>query len=1313
MLRQDCYGRASFALLALAILLLANMSMVYLFKVQRESAELAAQANEIEAMREVCALTDRQVESAAHYIAMGVIRNARFTMHNRTWINGLFSESFSGFIVDTFPIDTRGFRVAVDDHQVVILTATKSVEDVLRTSTVTMDTVATEDTELLDNGNPGGLERVERVAYYRLSGHVNYTVSNWRTQVSFSEGVDDELDSPLPFIDQNLARLSNAVQGPFSEFGQMLRYILGTVAQQRVLYGYSGGEYGRAGMRTTDILSPRDVEMAVNLVLILEQIRYFRAFDEESVRQFDQVYFADYAGSLDSIALIPPAVNRTLAKLLASYAGNGTIDPADLFVLFTANDRDNVPLNRVLAQALYGMMDQLVLKYLDYVDFFPLQFVADFGLWIVETLANAWQDFCDWITGNDREAMMVREYVKDLFNELGFAPQVGGRAFFLLPAQTYAVTNGDGASYTISVPAWIHSVQFGYVQIAEGFDDVWKAYYGVLFANDLKEVHSGVKDLGRDIARSLANEMDRVGLFEPIVLNGHVNPNDDEGMLEYIERRIVSSIDAVLRNLRDNPQYFTSLVQNLWQKEKTVIRNLVNYIEGNYEVFLNPAFATFFTPMDIGISIMNLAKSDPDFSLLDGAGLEDLGAQVQQAIAANGWVQVAYNAARSNDLARFEALYEKAVGMDTPPEQGGLYRRLVEAVAGATGVISDTGQYVRFFISAFSRNRDVSNSKILIPAYVGPFKFYDSEEDDVGGRAEERFIVRQTPAVLPTTRLTRQGRLPDRSPQVGEFWVDVLDPSTIPASPDSPNIHYTQPDRISQTPYETQWTVLLKGAVKVRVSTSRGVYVDPEGHVPAEDEALIPLGATVVIKTFSGWPLERVAYASSDTLMEDLKQAILDFLANAWGAATRVLSWVLDGVDFLVDQLKGLVDFVSGLASKVLEIIYDILSKLVDFLIDVVRTVGSFLMSAIDFIASHLPSFAFDISAFGLRIHIEVNGPGGNRLLLSAAIESCSLLIRVVNLDEAGLRTNPEQPVWDVLASWHVDAGPFRTDGLVDPFMMVSDRILMATASWENSWKLNLTMPEIEAYYEWGYDFGFSIQTPLGEADVEIGLSMRLTEPSDGIDVIGAIVRSVGEAERDAGEFDASWEWFQRLAAHFVRRLVDNLLEEVESELERVIDVTFYVEGVFRLADAAGMGGRLSLVVDGESVRALFSWLARNIKNLVDKLLNPNADFSFEGLPQGVLSHVYIIGEVLLSVGLPGFVQDFLDGIMMMEIGVSLALGANVAAFGALAGLDWGPWEVVFGACLAPFPPMVANPIFGTGDRTVDVWILQGAITPA
>ena len=73
--RLDNNGRASFAVLALAILLLANFSVVYLFRVQQEGIELAMQANEIRVMDELSSAANREVEVAAHYIAMRAILN--------------------------------------------------------------------------------------------------------------------------------------------------------------------------------------------------------------------------------------------------------------------------------------------------------------------------------------------------------------------------------------------------------------------------------------------------------------------------------------------------------------------------------------------------------------------------------------------------------------------------------------------------------------------------------------------------------------------------------------------------------------------------------------------------------------------------------------------------------------------------------------------------------------------------------------------------------------------------------------------------------------------------------------------------------------------------------------------------------------------------------------------------------------------------------------------------------------------------------------------------------------------------------------
>lgn len=1311
MLRSDRSGRASFAVLALVILLLSNLSVAFLFQVQREEMELTAQVAEIEAMREVGTLVHRQVQVAAHYIAMTSIRDATQGSHNQTEINDLFSRMFSEFVVSSFPRDARGFTISIDGYRVLVLTESKVVEDAVRTGTVVIGNGSGGFARAIDNGRPGGYESAERVAYYRLAGRVNYTVTKGNTVVATNEEIGGELNSPFPFLDQQLGKFSITADGSMSEMGQALRYILTTVAQYRLMLGYAGGEYLGNTMSTHDVLTPGDVELAVNLILVLEQVRYFRGYDETSVLSLDAAYSLQ-AGDDGERNETPAATNRTLQHMLASYAGTGTIDPADIYTLFIALDEREIRMNKVLAQVLYAIEDQLVLKYMDYVSLLPIESLLDFGLRVLETIGKCWDDFLEWVSGESKEAQMVREYVNNLFNEMGSRPEVVGPVTLGLPAETFTVTNTDGSTHSISIPGGSYEFPFAYQSLTAGNNDLWERYYSRLFENDLKEIHNGVRDLALDIASKVANEFEKTGLFEPVSIMGRVEPKDAEGLLEHVQRKIVASLDKALSALRNDPELSMVLLRNLWQRELAMIRGLVSYIEDNYESVVDPVLFQTLAPFTIQTTILGYAARDSEFQLLDSHGRDELGGQIALAILDNGWARDAYDQSKRQDLMRFETIFAKATSIDTPPKDGGLYQRSMSVVSGAEGFLATAGGFLGRVLDELMKNEEVSDDQVLIPVSTQPFQFYECE----GGNGiaqpvvnEERLIVDQTPDLLHVTRLMRDMTDPGRAPSAGELWVNLIDPSSIPPSKDSPNVHYTRIDSMTSRPFETQWSVRVRGVVNISVATSRGVYLDPAGHIPVMDESLVPIDIEIDVKVFSGWPLVGVAYANSNTLASDVWNAVQDFLTWVWDGLVQAFSWVLDIAKYLAHQLSYLLEYLLSQESEALEILYSAIAKVIELGQNAVRNVVSAVTEALGFVVEHLPHFDFGFSRFGLNFKISVNEPGPEKVRIAINTRSFSLRMRFVHLTEGDFQRAADSPDWDMLADWRASLGQFSTEGEFDPLMIVGEHFVEGTASWGNSWRLRFTVPEIEKYYDdsWSIETP-PIQTPFGAMEFEVGVKVRLSEELDGLDVSRLIHGALRQAQEACGGIPLTWESLKKFTATFVHDLADDVLEAVKEQVERVIDMTFYVAGEFQAADVAGAGLRLAITVDGGGVVELFEWLADNIRAILDHLLDPMSHSQFEGFPSDLPSHVYVSVDFMSTLGPPNFVSDMLHG-EDSEPRLVLGVEASVSFVGALVGLDWGPWEIRFGACLEQIPASHFESDSPTG-QLADLYLIKGIL---
>jgi citrate lyase gamma subunit len=113
----------------------------------------------------------------------------------------------------------------------------------------------------------------------------------------------------------------------------------------------------------------------MNLGVVLEIARRLRAADP---------------GSLAALG-----GDGALGALVQEYAWNGTLDPTDLVVLYQGLDTRRVPIDIILAQGFNAVIDQFILKVLDYLGIMD---AADKCYGAIANLAEAVGDTADTLS---------------------------------------------------------------------------------------------------------------------------------------------------------------------------------------------------------------------------------------------------------------------------------------------------------------------------------------------------------------------------------------------------------------------------------------------------------------------------------------------------------------------------------------------------------------------------------------------------------------------------------------------------------------------------------------------------------------------------------------------------------------------------------------------------------------------------------------------------------------------------------------------------------------------------------------------------
>lgn len=1294
---KDQWGRIPFALIGVLILLLANFSALYVISLARHSIEAASAARELKAMEGVANLVHREVELEAHYTAMEAIRRGTQLYFNDSMINREFLSLLTDATSRSFPREVQGYRIDIEDIFGLVVLRNKATYDSVSLAKTQTEVIDGEQTESLSTELGGEWSNTSKIAYYSLVGFANITVEKGGLKVARSFNFDSELESPYPLIKGSLEQIQAISEGANSEMGRIVRYILGSLAQYRVLEGYGGGDYGAPAKSVGDILTLGDIERAVNVALMLEEVKRFRELDWRAAEAFD----------LEN----PRPPSQSLTNLLMTYVDGGVVDPADLLALNEGLDSSVVHLNKVLAQAIAALLDQGVIKYLDY---FGITGLADITVQLIEALARAIDEFLQWIANTNKKAELVTRFVSDLFSDLEFDTYLLGPHEANISSLQYSISNEDGSTHNISISAFAGTVPFGYHNIVHDNEGIWEHFYDDIFQNDLKSAHSGIRDFVNDLASQVANDINLIGAVPNPSLAGNINPKDEQSLLEFVESALTSAMDDALFNLRSNPSYLKYLIGNVWEKQIAMVRNLTAFIRVNYESFVDKDYELSMGGAGLRSQLYEKAKEDPDFKFLDAGGRDALNVSLAADIVARGWVEIAWDEAVRRDTEEMEALFDRAASLDTPPEHGGIYRRIEGTVLDATGVLSRAGELMKSYATELIRGKDIANAKILLNVSRAPYVFWDEKETQSGrgvGKAEP-LRVRQTPTYLKA--VGSRDTSDDLSSGKGDLLVRITEPTEWGIDANSPNVHFTRLNETFQRPFQTSWYIDVKGRAKLDVATANAVYLSPRGHEPAYVSQDIYINISFRIDVFSGWPLEGVQYTSSNTFGGDVWNIIVEFLNAAWNALTRIWDWIVDGITKILDLLVGILDTLLSFANRVLEALSQVMRYVIELLQGACKGFFGFLGAALDVIADLFGKTSFSLSVFGLTFFITLNKDEATRLSVGIDGEDFNISADFVNLEKLNLTGKEKEranATWDVISQWHLRLWDFSFDSIVDPLMVLQEHIVEGHGQWGQEWGLDLQLPVIETYVEKTHKIEFpTIPTPFGTLDLEVGMSIRLFEELEGIDLVALLDLSYAETKEALAGEPLSFEYVTTFTTTLAQRFIDNVVSAVRANIERVKEATLYVQGTFKAGATAGVGFRLAFVSEGFAILHAFDWIIDNLSAYFNSLTNPNVPAQYYSLPATVPEHLFIRGEIFAEAGMPRILQHAVGTQIRGEYRIFVRIQANVPVFGVFIGANWGKWRIDFGVYIERVPKEIADPLFGTGDKEPDLWIFKGAV---
>ena len=273
------------------------------------------------------------VREKAYHSLMEIIHNVTKKRNpNIYMIQAYLVQNFSAYINKTFPLVTQNYNVTVNNYSI------KVVMDYMKTREFIKDfKLRWIDYSFgIDNSVEGFKKKTMLPVYPYVVGFLNYTYHDKRTGYSMKRSMNFNriVYSPLPLLKFEFDEFNTSTTN-LGDFGRLIRYILTTLVEYRILQGYAAGQYSGTNVPVTEVLTKQDVEKAVNLALLLESIRYFRTYDSNTAKAM--------------------GINGIIER----YAKDGTIDAADIYFLWNRIGT-HFSIARIIGQTIYGYADRFV-----------------------------------------------------------------------------------------------------------------------------------------------------------------------------------------------------------------------------------------------------------------------------------------------------------------------------------------------------------------------------------------------------------------------------------------------------------------------------------------------------------------------------------------------------------------------------------------------------------------------------------------------------------------------------------------------------------------------------------------------------------------------------------------------------------------------------------------------------------------------------------------------------------------------------------------------------------------------------------------
>lgn len=1125
-MRSDRSGQVSFAVIAVVLLTASAVTGTYLAKQQLDQVKADRRDRLLEAMEGAIGGVVQELELCGASRAQEVLSSWQAFPVNETAISEAFSNEIACYISSSFPRTDGKFTLGVSNWTGGLFFIEKKTIDLVSSDSVKPGTVQIDGIQMAYSKlPPPSVEMLSERSvnpYYVALGNFSVKVANNDVQIVKQTSFQRPIISALPFLESKLRAFESASDGELSDLGRLVGYMLSTLCELRVLEGYGKPTY--TGLNTSDILSEQDVYKAVSVGLLLEQARLFKSVD------------AGFASGVENLC---GGNGLGIAAVMGSSGRN--LDPAELFLWFLGKSQPMLDPRMIVAEAVFGIADQLALKFMDYLGWLG---ALDSAKGVLDDFRSTLESVAAFFTGEDKAKTAVVTWISKVLSAAGanvttYSELFTSQSDFTLPIgeKQYYVEDAAGDLY----PVWVGNITAP-VDVPQ-YDilssDSWTEFYPAF-----KGCQTNFRTLVTDSVSRLA--FDLAGVAELELPDLVVDPTDDSDLFDSL------SLGAGTVKLSIDPVAISKIGKNLpfFSSQYELSHQLGEFLSSKGTQIVDIAGMKESVYADVAISVLASARY---------SYIPNLGVPVEQQLAAivrndvefdTSWglgssISYVLESLSKKHLERIAILVDQSV----VTSEGGFCGPVVDSVAsmicsGAEGM-PGIAEMLEKVLTAFSkevlRQKEVGGYKRSVYLDIDqPFEFWDGERSSAleNGRILNETLAVSVEGGMPSLRVV------PFDPVLGytsleklfptdDLSVQIKRPWDFDRGKDEyPNVHMTSISNISACPYSTQWTVSVLGLLNLRLSSSNLAFQSILGKPATESRTSARIELSLPIVVHSAWPLQGVEYNPSNTALKDGLAVAQKFLDKVWDKLEPVFGWVKDGLERIYRFVTHAFEVLASFATKVIKVISSALQTMVETLQEYIQKIAdSALAKAVKFMIDLYGRVEFRVSWHGFTIIVQTDIPdliykhGSDLLRVMVCTDrlgpGITFGIRIARLSDGS---------YDILANGTISLRNTVVEVMVDPLMHILRRFVEVHCTGK-TWAMDVVMPEVEPYELVGVStadipgvgaFLSNIPIPvLGlSASIEAGIQLKYSPPFP-TDVV------VNEFESNPLGEDSGREWVE------------------------------------------------------------------------------------------------------------------------------------------------------------------------------------------